>query len=199
MITKILGGFTEYRSPNSEEIYGRRFEWGAFQGGNYSTYISYVTLLHGFCTLDMGLGYCYLKLVILSNTNYTGPGYDIRGGYIQFVDDGSIAMNWGVNYTSPGFTDTVVYSGEAVTSIGVRDANLHFMLETIDELFQFSDISKQKCNITTDETQSHCKNEIFTSQLGERTSTSIAHEFARFRCWSIEWGQSTFCKSFIWM
>ncbi len=81
---------------------------------------------------------------------------------MQFVDDGSIAMIWGVNYTSPGCTDTVVFRGEAITSIGVRVANLHFMFETIDGSFQFSDISVQMCKIDTDGTgiQSQCNNYI---------------------------------------
>ena len=199
LLLKIIGGFTDYHTSDSTVLLGRPFKWGAFDQTVDGTY--HVLASRGFCTFDHGWGYCYQRLIISSNTSYTGPGYDIRGGYIQFVDDGNIAMNWGVNYTSPGFRDTVVFRGEAITSTGVRDANLHLVLETIDGPFQFREISEQMCNINTNGsvTESKCKDEVFISTLRERASASIAHEFPHFRCWSTEWGSATSCKSYIWI
>ncbi len=137
-VPKILVGFQKnYFSSDSQTYYGRRFEWGTFYHTNLpETWHAHLST--GFCTLDEGFGYCGLVyLVVSSITTSNETGYDIRGG--RYVENGtvSVVMSWGVETTTPGFTDTVVASWDRV---GLPSANLHFMIQPIEGAFHFSDI-----------------------------------------------------------
>ena len=193
---KVIGGFTEYKTLDSVSLLGRQFEWGAsYQNVDNISHVL-LRLTHGYCTWNQEPSYCYQRLIVSSDASYKGMAYDVRGGYIQFIDDGSIAMRWGVNYTSQRFTDTVVFIGKAITSTGIRDAELHFVLEAINGTFQFiSEISEQRCSMNTDE----CNEEAIAFRSGERTSTFIAHEIGRFKCYSIDWFGSSYCKQTIYL
>ncbi len=177
-VPKILGGFVDYFSSNTQTYYGRRFEWpGAFDYDNQLE-IWNVYLSEGYCNLDEGGGYCGLYLIVTSNTTSNETGYDIRGGRYVDNSDGSVVMSWGVDSTAPGFADTVVATW---VRFGVASADLHFMIQPIDGAFQFIDFCQYKC--TPDET---------VTSLGML-------EIAHFRCWAHTVGMAVNdCKLFIW-
>ncbi len=182
-VPKILGGFQNYHSMDSNTYHGRRLEWGTFQHENENKGIWHELLTEGYCTLDLGSGYCYLMLVISSNIGSSETGYGIRGGYVD-DGEGSVAMRWGVDATTPGLTDTVV---AALDRIGLPSVNLHFMIQPIDGAFQFSDICVYQC----------APNETFTS-LRILEDSYVAREIANVKCWSIEMKTQVNCKLYIW-
>ena len=181
---KILGGFINYFNAQSSVLYGRRLEWGTYHDKNEFFGILHVELTEGYCTLDMGLGYCFLTLVI--STKYTDgeTGYDIRGGRYIEGGNGTVTMSWGVDSTASGFTDTHVATWDRTD---LPSANLHFMIQQISGAVQFSDICMYLC--TTDET--------FTS-LTMINNSSAAHEIANFECWSNVMNMIVTCKLYIW-
>ena len=173
---KILGGFVEYTSQDSKTIYGKRFEWGTYYDENQLQGISHTLLSAVYCWLDIGAGYCYQYLVISSNITETEKGFNIKGGYVKFEDDGSVAMRWGISSVSSGFSDTIGASGK-IPSADYRAANLHFILEQIDGPSQFDCFSSQNCK-----SQVACLNMKFI--FGTTKNTSVAYQLGDFECYS---------------
>ncbi len=188
---KILGGFVDYRSANSATSYGKRFEWGKYYDVNQLQGISHTPVSHEYCWLDMGYGYCRQYLVMSWNITEAAKGYDIKGGYVKFIDDGSVTMRWGISSAGPGLNDTIVANGK-ITSVDYREAN-HFILEQIDGAYDFDCFSIQSCSTSILE----CADMVYYA--GTITNTSVAHQLVDFRCHNSRWHPNTRCDLYIWM
>ncbi len=183
---KILGGFVDYRSENSRTRYGNRLEWGTYYEENQLQGISHTSVASGFCKLDKGHGFCGQYLVISSNITETAKGYDIKGSYVKFIDDGSVTMRWGISSAGPGLNDTIV-TNVKIASEG--SANLHFILEEIEGASQFC-FSVQQCG------QSSCL-DMVTKQPCMVKNTSVSHQLiSDFRCWN---AGHIRCDLYIWI
>ena len=150
----------------------------------------------------MGLGYCHQKLIISRNNAQEEQGYDIRGGYLKFVDDDSVTMSWGVTTTGPGLNDTVVANGivpsrwDSATPGPQRLANLHYIIEKINGVFTFEDFSLQKCNQDTGECSQH---EEFVVSQATIKNTSVRHQIVNFDCYGYKFGWSTECVTYVYL
>ena len=190
VMPKIVGGFVDYKSSNSRTYYGRRLEWGTYYNENQLQGISHMPVLHQYCWLDMGYGYCYQRLVISSNINEPATGYDIKGGYVNFID-GDVTTRWGISSEGRGLIDTVVASGK-IPYVTNHDANLHFLLEETDGAYTIDGFSGQRCSTLTLE----CEDMEFNTWTTIK-NTSVAHQLVNFFCYS-RWHPNTRCDFYIW-
>ncbi len=189
---KLLGGFIDYRSFDSKRLYGKRFEWGTYYDENELQGISHMLVSDERCWLDMGYGYCYQRLVISSNVTETAKGYDIKGGYVEFIDDGTVTMRWGISSAGPGLNDAIVVGSGKIPSADNREANLHFILEQTDGTYAFDCFSILQCKINTLE----CDDMKYLAETIK--NTSVAHQLVDFKCYG-RWHINTKCDLYIWM
>ena len=198
---KILGGFTDLYSTNSQTHYGRRYEWGSHQTGQPGTQVLTVSRSYCWNAFTRSRGYCYQKLIVSTQNNANEEYYEILGtkqvvmnSRSQYIDRTRHQYEQQSVDLDNGESDITVYSGESWSpgNNAWGYAYLHYIVKRSTRQPVTDALSTQDRNAGSEQ---FTQTEQF---VGSQDPTSNRATIGQFRCWTAAWGENSNCYTYIW-